>query len=102
MWLWCVRTQQWKAVKVWISRNVTAESVVDEHKVAATITTLKRIEGLLILYVKEVTNRNINALMTLTEIKHDYKEDKGKFFLIWKNRLSAFVQSFFAMVKRRG
>ncbi|KAL0101169.1 hypothetical protein PUN28_018787 [Cardiocondyla obscurior] len=74
MWLWCVRTQQWEAMKVWISRNVTAESVVDEHKVAATITTLKRIEGLLILYVKEVTNRNINALMTLTEIKHDFKQ----------------------------
>ncbi|KAL0114934.1 hypothetical protein PUN28_010467 [Cardiocondyla obscurior] len=77
MWLWCVRTQQWEAVKVWISRNVTAESVVDEHKVAATITTLKRIEGLLILYVKEVTNRNINALMTLTEIKHDFKQVKS-------------------------
>ncbi|XP_011066002.1 PREDICTED: adenylate cyclase type 10-like, partial [Acromyrmex echinatior] len=50
MWLWCIRTQQWEAVKVWSSRNVTAESVVDEHKVAATFTALKKLEGLLILY----------------------------------------------------
>lgn len=46
----CIRTQQWDAVKVWNSRNVTAESVVDEHKVAATITALKKLEGLLLLY----------------------------------------------------
>ncbi|EGI58228.1 Adenylate cyclase type 10 [Acromyrmex echinatior] len=52
MWLWCIRTQQWEAVKVWSSRNVTAESVVDEHKVAATFTALKKLEGLLILYGK--------------------------------------------------
>ncbi|XP_011879972.1 PREDICTED: adenylate cyclase type 10-like [Vollenhovia emeryi] len=73
MWLWCVRMQQWEATKVWSNRNVTAESMVDEHKVAATITALKKIEGLLILYVKEVTNRNINALNTLTEIKYEFK-----------------------------
>ncbi|XP_071646995.1 adenylate cyclase type 10 [Temnothorax longispinosus] len=77
MWLWCVRTQQWEAMKVWSSRNVTAESVVDEHKVAATITALKKIEGLLILYVREVTNRNINALSTLTEIKHEFRHIKN-------------------------
>jgi len=48
----CIRTQQWEATKVWSSRNVTAESVVDEHKVAATITALKKLEGLLIVYGK--------------------------------------------------
>ncbi|KAM0731371.1 Adenylate cyclase type 10 [Formica fusca] len=73
MWLWCIRTEQWEAVKVWNSRNVTAESVVDEHKVAATITALKKLEGLLLLYVREVTNRNINALSTMTEIKNIFK-----------------------------
>jgi len=50
----CVRTQQWEAMKVWNSRNITAESVVDEHKVAATITSLKKIEGLLILYGNKI------------------------------------------------
>ncbi|KYN02894.1 Adenylate cyclase type 10 [Cyphomyrmex costatus] len=77
MWLWCIRTQQWEAIKVWTSRNVTAESVVDEHKVAATITALKKLEGLLILYVREITNRNINALQTLTEIKHEFRHVKS-------------------------
>ncbi|KAG5306968.1 ADCYA cyclase, partial [Acromyrmex insinuator] len=83
MWLWCIRTQQWEAVKVWSSRNVTAESVVDEHKVAATFTALKKLEGLLILYgksqfaVREVTNRNINALQTFKEIKHEFKHIKS-------------------------
>ncbi|CAL1681643.1 unnamed protein product [Lasius platythorax] len=70
MWLWCIRTQQWEAAKVWDSWNITAESVVDEHKVAATITALKKLEGLLLLYVREVTNRNINALSTMAEIKN--------------------------------
>lgn len=46
----CIRTQQWEAAKVWDSWNITAESVVDEHKVAATITALKKLEGLLLLY----------------------------------------------------
>ncbi|XP_029155514.1 adenylate cyclase type 10-like [Nylanderia fulva] len=73
MWLWCIRTQQWEAVKVWNSRNVTAESVVDEHKVAATITALKKLEGLLLLYVREISNRNINALSTMAEIKDKFK-----------------------------
>lgn len=50
----CIRTQQWEATKVWNTRNVTAESVVDEHKVAATITALKKLEGLLILYGNKV------------------------------------------------
>ncbi|XP_039306665.1 adenylate cyclase type 10 isoform X1 [Solenopsis invicta] len=77
MWLWCIRTQQWEATKIWRSRNVTAESEVDEHKVAATITALKKLEGLLILYVREVTNRNINALITLTEIKHEFQHIKS-------------------------
>ncbi|KYN40080.1 Adenylate cyclase type 10, partial [Trachymyrmex septentrionalis] len=52
MWLWCIRTQKWEATKVWSSRNITAESEMDEHKVAATITALKKLEGLLILYGK--------------------------------------------------
>ncbi|XP_018341276.1 PREDICTED: adenylate cyclase type 10-like, partial [Trachymyrmex septentrionalis] len=77
MWLWCIRTQKWEATKVWSSRNITAESEMDEHKVAATITALKKLEGLLILYVKEVTNRNINALQTLTEIKHEFRRIKS-------------------------
>ncbi|EFN85820.1 Adenylate cyclase type 10 [Harpegnathos saltator] len=54
MWLWCVRTQQWEASRVWDSRNVTSESVMDEHIVAATITALKKLEGLLILYGKKI------------------------------------------------
>ncbi|XP_011690793.1 PREDICTED: adenylate cyclase type 10-like [Wasmannia auropunctata] len=77
MWLWCIRTQQWEAAKVWNSRNVTAESIADEYKVAATITALKKLEGLLILYVKEVTNKNINALNTLTEINNEFKRIKN-------------------------
>ncbi|XP_018358134.1 PREDICTED: adenylate cyclase type 10-like [Trachymyrmex cornetzi] len=77
MWLWCIRTQQWEATKVWSSRNVTAESIMDEHKVAATITALKKLEGLLILYVREITNRNINALQTFTEIKHEFRHIKS-------------------------
>nr|XP_012215653.1 PREDICTED: uncharacterized protein LOC105668056 [Linepithema humile] len=73
MWLWSIRTQQWEATKVWTSRNVTAESMIDEHKVAATITALKKLEGLLILYVREVTGKNVNALITMAEIKNKFK-----------------------------
>ncbi|KAL6429124.1 hypothetical protein ACFW04_008123 [Cataglyphis niger] len=73
MWLWSIRTEQWEAMIVWNSRNVTAESMVDEHKVAATITALKKLEGLLLLYVREVTNRNINAVNTMMEIKNMFK-----------------------------
>lgn len=93
-----MRTQQWEASKVWSSRNVTAESVVDEHRVAATITALKKLEGLLILYgnkideysdvryrvllasdktvtvaVREITGKNIDALATMAEIKESFK-----------------------------
>ncbi|XP_050456444.1 adenylate cyclase type 10-like [Cataglyphis hispanica] len=68
-----IRTEQWEAMIVWNSRNVTAESMVDEHKVAATITALKKLEGLLLLYVREVTNRNINAVNTMMEIKNIFK-----------------------------
>ncbi|XP_026826225.1 adenylate cyclase type 10-like [Ooceraea biroi] len=76
MWLWCIRMQQWEATKVWNSRNLTVESAVDEHKVAATITALKKLEGLLLLYVGEVSNRNISALNTMAEIKRQLKDIK--------------------------
>lgn len=66
----CVRTQQWEAMKVWNSRNITAESVVDEHKVAATITALKKIEGLLILYGNKV-DEYLNAAVYMHA--HIYK-----------------------------
>ncbi|XP_018049383.1 PREDICTED: adenylate cyclase type 10-like [Atta colombica] len=82
MWLWCIRMQQWEAAKVWNSRNVTAESTMDEHKVAATITALKKLEGLLILYVREITNRNINALQTFMEIKHEFRHIKSMIKII--------------------
>lgn len=40
---------------------MTAESVVDEHKVAATITALKKLEGLLMLYGNKV-NKYLNIM----------------------------------------
>lgn len=49
MWLWCIRTEQWDAAKVWRNRIIETP-IMDEHIVAATITFLKKLEGLLILY----------------------------------------------------
>jgi hypothetical protein len=54
----CIRLQQWESVNIWNERNVTVESEVDEYKVAATITALKKLEGLLLLY----GNKNLQVL----------------------------------------
>ncbi|XP_043251737.1 adenylate cyclase type 10-like [Colletes gigas] len=50
MWLWSIRTEQWEASRVWGSRNVSKGTITDEHIVVATTTSLKKLEGLLILY----------------------------------------------------
>ncbi|XP_076237951.1 adenylate cyclase type 10 [Calliopsis andreniformis] len=76
MWLWCIRTEQWEASKVWASRNVNSEAIMDEHIVAAMITSLKKLEGLLILYVHKVNSRNVDAAATMAEIKSMFKDTK--------------------------
>ncbi|KZC13508.1 Adenylate cyclase type 10, partial [Dufourea novaeangliae] len=72
----CVRTEQWEASIVWERRSVNNLPIMDEHIVAATITSLKRLEGLLILYVHKLNSRNIDAVTTLTEIKSIFREMK--------------------------
>ncbi|XP_078052180.1 adenylate cyclase type 10 [Augochlora pura] len=76
MWLWCIRTGQWEASKIWERKSVTETSIMDEHIVAATITALKRLEGLLILYVHKINSRNVDAATTLSQIKNLFKEMK--------------------------
>nr|XP_012152584.1 PREDICTED: LOW QUALITY PROTEIN: adenylate cyclase type 10-like [Megachile rotundata] len=76
MWLWCVRTEQWEAARVWSGRSVDSAPIMDEHTVAATITSCKKLEGLLILYVHRVNSRNAAATATMTEIKALLKEIK--------------------------
>lgn len=41
MWLWCIRTEQWDAAKVWRNRIIETP-IMDEHIVAATITFFKK------------------------------------------------------------
>ncbi|KAK9310730.1 hypothetical protein QLX08_000044 [Tetragonisca angustula] len=76
MWLWCIRTEEWEAAKVWSGRKVESTNVTDEHIVAATITSLKKLEGLLILYVHKLNNRNADAAVTMMEIKSIIKDAK--------------------------
>lgn len=75
MWLWCIRTEQWDAAKVWRNRIIETP-IMDEHIVAATITFLKKLEGLLILYVHKLNTRNIAATITIREIKNMFKYGK--------------------------
>ncbi|XP_076283495.1 adenylate cyclase type 10 [Lasioglossum baleicum] len=76
MWLWCVRTGQWEASKIWERQSVTVRPIMDEHIVAATITALKRLEGSLILYVHKLNCRNVDAVTTLSQIKGMFREMK--------------------------
>ncbi|CAK9807130.1 Adenylate cyclase type 10 [Anthophora plagiata] len=76
MWLWCIRTSQWEAAKVWKGRNVENSPFMDEHIVAATITALKKLEGLLILYVHKINSRNTNVSVTIAEVKSTFKDVK--------------------------
>ncbi|XP_076380390.1 adenylate cyclase type 10 [Megalopta genalis] len=100
MWLWCIRTGQWEASKIWERKSVTETSIMDEHIVAATITALKRLEGLLILYgsyilricfqllqqlcnnelrsrlVHKLNSRNVDAATTLSQVKDIFREMK--------------------------
>ncbi|XP_076659700.1 adenylate cyclase type 10 [Halictus rubicundus] len=76
MWLWCIRTEQWEASKIWERQSVTERPIMDEHIVAATITALKRLEGSLILYVHKLNSRNTDASTTLSQIKGMFREMK--------------------------
>ncbi|CAL7939791.1 unnamed protein product [Xylocopa violacea] len=76
MWLWCIRTEQWEAAKVWSGRSVETTPIMDEHIVAATVTLLKRLEGLLILYVHKINSRNADATITMTQIEDIFKHAK--------------------------
>ncbi|XP_036143704.1 adenylate cyclase type 10 [Monomorium pharaonis] len=91
MWLWCIRTQQWEATKVWNSRNITAESAVDEHKVAVTITALKKLEGLLILYMLMkayyymIQSRKSAAIRMLQKTKQLSMKVDNRMIYAWAN-----------------
>nr|XP_034172604.1 adenylate cyclase type 10-like isoform X1 [Osmia lignaria] len=76
MWLWCVRTEQWEAAKVWSGRSVESAPIMDEHIVAATMTSCKKLEGLLVLYVHKINSRNVDATITMRQIEHMLKELK--------------------------
>ncbi|XP_053973137.1 adenylate cyclase type 10-like [Hylaeus volcanicus] len=77
MWLWCIRTEQWEASRVWGSKNVGDGVIMDEHMVAAATTSLKKLEGLLILYVHKLNSRNVDAAITMREIQSMFKKIKA-------------------------
>lgn len=47
-----MRVGDWETATVWKNRKANVDIVMDAHTVAAAITILKRVEGLLILYGK--------------------------------------------------
>ncbi|XP_046822175.1 adenylate cyclase type 10-like [Vespa crabro] len=75
MWLWCIRNKEWAASKVWIKKKVEKKST-DEDLVAATITDLKELEGMLISYVHYVNNYDAKAINIMTNIKASLKNIK--------------------------
>ncbi|XP_035733005.1 adenylate cyclase type 10-like [Vespa mandarinia] len=75
MWLWCIRNKEWAASKVWIKKKVERKST-DEDLVAATITDLKELEGMLISYVHYVNNYDAKAINIMTSIKASLKNIK--------------------------
>ncbi|XP_026670077.1 LOW QUALITY PROTEIN: adenylate cyclase type 10-like, partial [Ceratina calcarata] len=102
MWLWCIRTEQWEAAKVWGNRKAESTSVMDEQIVAATITSLKRIEGLLILYVHRTNSRNADSAVTMAEINTIFKNVK-KVIKIVKIALPRYIlmKAYYWMIRSR-
>ncbi|KAL2712439.1 adenylate cyclase type 10-like, partial [Vespula squamosa] len=76
MWLWCIRNKEWEASKVWLKKKVEKKRA-DEDLVAATLTDLKELEGMLISYVYYVSNYDIKAIDIMTQIEASLKNIKS-------------------------
>ncbi|XP_066584846.1 adenylate cyclase type 10-like [Prorops nasuta] len=82
MWLWCIRNEEWEASKVWSTKTTLFACETDEQKVAASTTVLKRLEGLLILYVHKINTKDTTAYTILNEIKQTFKQINTMFGII--------------------
>ncbi|KAJ8667553.1 hypothetical protein QAD02_009216 [Eretmocerus hayati] len=73
MWLWYVRMGDWEAATVWRNRKCE-DPQIDEYTVAASLTALKKLEGLIICYVYKVDHKNSkDAVSLLDDIKDTLK-----------------------------
>ncbi|XP_015190551.1 PREDICTED: LOW QUALITY PROTEIN: adenylate cyclase type 10-like [Polistes dominula] len=99
MWLWCVRNQEWEASNIWMKTNFKINTS-DEDIVAATITDLKKLEGLLISYVYYVNKRDVKAIHIMADIKVSFKNVK-KMISIVKIAIPryVFIKAYYHMVR---
>ncbi|XP_014609400.1 PREDICTED: adenylate cyclase type 10-like, partial [Polistes canadensis] len=99
MWLWCVRNQEWEASKIWIKKHFKTDRT-DEDIVAATITDLKKLEGLLISYVYYANKRDVKAIFIMADIKVSFKNIK-KMISIVKIAIPRYVliKAYYYMVR---
>ncbi|XP_043487530.1 adenylate cyclase type 10-like [Polistes fuscatus] len=99
MWLWCVRNQEWEASKIWIKKHLKTNTT-DEDIVAATITDLKKLEGLLISYVYYANKRDVKAIFIMADIKVSFKNIK-KMISIVKIAIPRYVliKAYYYMVR---
>ncbi|KAI4504143.1 hypothetical protein M0802_000614 [Mischocyttarus mexicanus] len=75
MWLWCIRNKEWEASKIWMRKNLKTDRN-DEDIVAAIITDLKKLEGLLISYVHYANKRDVKAILIMEDIEVSFKNIK--------------------------
>nr|KAF7425239.1 hypothetical protein H0235_007677 [Vespula pensylvanica] len=76
MWLWCIRNKEWEASKVWLEKKV-GKKRSDEDLVAATLTDLKELEGMLISYVYYMNNYDIKAIDIMAQIEVSFQNIKN-------------------------
>lgn len=46
----CVRNDDWETAMVWKSKAMASMNILDENSIEASITAMKRLEGMLIYY----------------------------------------------------
>ncbi|XP_046753179.1 LOW QUALITY PROTEIN: adenylate cyclase type 10-like [Diprion similis] len=74
MWLWCVRNDDWEAAAVWGSKIPPIFFDYNADTTSDLLVALKKLEGLLILYVHRVDTKNAKAnLLTHKEIRSLFK-----------------------------
>ncbi|KAF7401323.1 hypothetical protein HZH68_007143 [Vespula germanica] len=76
MWLWCIRNKEWDASKVWLEKKV-GKKKTDEDLVAATLTDLKELEGMLISYVYYMSNYDVKAIDIMAQIEVSFQNIKN-------------------------
>ncbi|XP_014207878.1 adenylate cyclase type 10-like [Copidosoma floridanum] len=73
MWLWYIRIGDWESAFVWKDRECDL-NVFNDYTVTGAITTLKKLEGLIINYVARMNNKNLkDAAVVLKRIKEELR-----------------------------